>query len=70
MISLKLKDINSLNYINKYVRDKLDKKDISWLPTYRDIIDKNEVVDTDLKENDMRVLFENFENYKLRSAHI
>ena len=70
MISLKLKDINGLNYINKYVRDKLDKKDISWLPTYRDMIDKNEVVDNDLKENDMRVLLENFENYKVRSGLI
>ena len=67
MISLKLKDINDLNYINKYVRDKLDKKDISWLPSYKDIIAKNEVNDSDFEENDMRVLIENFENYKIRT---
>jgi hypothetical protein len=67
MISLKLKDINDLNYINKYVREKLDKKDISWLPTYKVIIVKNEVDNNDLKENDTRVLFENFENYKIKT---
>ena len=67
MISIKLKDISDLNYINKYVRNKLDKKDISWMPTYKDIIDKNSVDENDFEKIDTPILFENFENYKIRS---
>ena len=36
MISLKFSDIHDLNAINSYAREKLDNKDISWLPTYKD----------------------------------
>ena len=36
MISLKFADIHDLNAINSYAREKIDIKNISWLPTYKD----------------------------------
>jgi hypothetical protein len=67
MISLKLKDVRDLNYINKYIREKIDKKDITWLPTYKDIIKKNENYN-DFDENNLIIFAENFCNYKIKSV--
>ena len=36
MISLKFADLHDLNAINSYAREKMDNKNISWLPTYKD----------------------------------
>ena len=64
MISLKLRDIHDLNAINQYVRTKMDKKDISWLPTYKDINIENE---NDFEEKNLIVSHENIEGYKIKS---
>ena len=64
MISLKLRDIHDLNAINQYVRTKMDKKDISWLPTYKDINIENEI---DFEEKNLIVFHENIEGYKIKS---
>ena len=66
MISLKLKDIRQLNDINKYIREKLDKKDITWLPTYKDILIKNEN-NNDFEDGNLIVFSENFANYKIKN---
>jgi len=68
MISLKLKDIKDLNNINKYVREKIDKKDITWLPTYKDIIIKKTEHYYDFDENNFIIFAENFCNYKIKSV--
>ena len=66
MISLKLEDIRQLNDINKYIREKLDKKDITWLPTYKDILIKNEN-NNDFEDGNLIVFSENFANYKIKN---
>ena len=64
MISLKLKDIHQLNAINQYVRIKMDKKDISWLPTYRDInIENND----NIEEKNLVIYHENIDNYQIKN---
>jgi hypothetical protein len=67
MISLKLKDIRDLNNINKYVREKIDKKDITWLPTYKDIIIKKNENYKNFDDNNLIIFAENFCNYKIKS---
>jgi len=68
MISLKLKDIKDLNDTNKYVREKIDKKDITWLPTYKDINIKKDENYNDFDENNLIIYAENFCNYKIKSV--
>ena len=68
MISLKLRDIKDLNNINKYVREKIDKKDITWLPTYKDIIIKKNENYNDFDEKNLIIFSENFCNYKIKSV--
>ena len=64
MIILKLKDIHELNAINQYVRGKIDRKDITWLPTYKDINKEN---DSDFEDKNLLVNYENVDNYKIKS---
>ena len=64
MLSLKLKDLHDLSAINQYVRIKIDKKDISWLPTYRDINKDNDIC---LDDKCLVVFHENIINYKIKS---
>ena len=64
MLSLKLKDLHDLSAINQYVRIKIDKKDISWLPTYKDINKDN---DSFLDDKNLVVFHENIINYKIKS---
>ena len=63
MIILKLKDIHELNAINQYVRGKIDRKDITWLPTYKDINKEN---DNDFEDKNLLVSHENVDNYKIK----
>ena len=65
MISLKIQNIYDLNSINQYVRSKMERKDISWLPTYKDIISAEE--NNNIDDNNLIVFAENFENYKIRN---
>ena len=67
MILLKLKDIHDLNAVNQYVRGKMDRKDTSWIPTYKDIIKENNV---DFEDKNLSVYHERVENYKMKSMHI
>ncbi len=64
MISLKLKDIHDLSAINQYVRAKMEKKDISWLPSYRDMNKDNDI---NLDDKNLLVFHENVNDYKLKS---
>ena len=66
MISLKLTNSYDLNSINQYVKNKLEKKDITWLPTYKDKINNKENIN-DFNENNLIVYKENISNYKIRS---
>ena len=67
MILLKFKDIHDLNAVNQYVRGKMDRKDTSWFPTYKDIIKENNV---DFEDKNLSVYHERVENYKVKSMHI
>ena len=64
MISLKLKDIHDLSAINQYVRTKMDRKDITWLPTYKDI---NKEGDNDFDEKNLEVYYENTDYYRIKN---
>ena len=68
MISLKMKDIHDLNDMNQYIREKIDKKDITWLPTYKDIIKSDNNNNNDFEENNLVVFTENFANYKIKTG--
>ena len=63
MILLKLKDYHDLNAINQYVRGKMERKDITWLPTYKDINKEN---DNDFEDKNLLICHENADNYKLK----
>ena len=64
MISLKLKDIHDLNYINQYIRTKMERKDITWLPTYKDIYKEN---DNNLEDKNLIISNENAGKYKIKT---
>jgi hypothetical protein len=63
MILLKLNDVHDLNAINQYVKGKIDRKDITWLPTYKDTNREN---DNDFDDNNLLVSHENVDNYKIK----
>ena len=65
MISLKLKDLDDLNAINQYVRTKIERKDITWLPSYKDKLIKIGI-NNEIDENNLVVYTENFGNYKIK----
>jgi len=66
MILLKFKDIHDLNAVNQYVRAKMDRKDISWFPTYKD----NEENSIDFEDKNLSVYHERVENYKMKTINI
>ena len=65
MIFVKLSNVHDLNSINSYAREKIDNKDISWLPSYKDLISSNnENKDDDSIDNeDFRIEDENIVNH-------
>jgi hypothetical protein len=67
MILLKFKDIHDLNAVNQYVRGKMDRKDISWFPTYKDINGENKF---DFEDKNLSVYHEKVENYKIKTINI
>ena len=67
MIYLKFADIHNLNAINSYAREKIDNKDISWLPTYKDKIG-NEEGKADDDEDELKVEEENIHKYVVKEA--
>ena len=69
MISLKMKDIHDLNDANQLIREKIDKKDITWLPTYKDIIKSDNINNNnDVEESNLAVFTENLGNYKIKTS--
>ena len=67
MIYLKFADIHNLNAINSYAREKIDNKDISWLPTYKDKIGSEEGKADD-DEDELKVEEENIHKYVVKEA--
>ena len=67
MIFLKFGDIHDLNAINSYARNKLDNKDISWLPTYKDSSSHDESKKED-NEDSFSVADENINKYIVKEA--
>ena len=66
MIFVKLSNIHDLNSINSYTREKIDNKDISWLPSYKDLINSDNENDKEeeINENeDFRIEDENVNNH-------
>ena len=41
MIFVKLSNLHDLNSINSYAREKIDNKNISWLPSCKDFLNPN-----------------------------
>ena len=68
MISLKFSDIHDLNAINSYAREKLDNKDISWLPTYKDYSTGDEKRKIDENENELEIADENINKYQVKEV--
>ena len=61
MIFVKLSNVHDLNSINSYAREKIDNKDVSWLPSYKDFVDydKNNQTKENDNEEDFRIEDEN-----------
>ena len=64
MIFVKLNNLHDLNSINSYAREKIDNKDISWLPSCKDFLNSNKdnKVDHIEEGEDFRVEDENINN--------
>jgi hypothetical protein len=66
MIYVKLSNIHDLNSINSYAREKIDNKDISWLPSYKDLINsdnENNKEDESEDDEDFKIEEENINNH-------
>ena len=65
MIFVKLSNIHDLNSINSYAREKIDNKDISWLPSYKDLIDSDNEnkYDNSIENEYFRIEDENIVNH-------
>ena len=74
MIKIKFNNKNDLNPTDIYVLNKMKKRDITWLPTYK-ISDNENISNEDdyFEDNNLEVLSENFLDYKINqidSIHI
>ena len=63
MIFLKFSEIHDLNATNSYSREKLDNKDISWLPSYKDVCLRDEDKKKDENEENLSIAEENIIKY-------
>ena len=68
MITLKFSDIHDLNAINSYASEKLTNKDISWLPTYKDLETKGKNGDSNEFEEELKVEDENVNKYFVKTC--
>ena len=63
MIFVKLSNVHDLNSINSYARDRIDNKDVNWLPSYKDFNnDKDNKIEDDKNEDYFKVEDENINN--------
>ena len=65
IIYLKKSDINKLNYFDTYVLKKIEKKDISWMPTFVDVIREINQKYEAANNGELDVKEENIHKYKL-----
>ena len=65
LIKIKHKKIRDLNQNEEYIFDKINNKDISWLPTYKDLILENENINL-IDEKNLAISKENVSNYKIK----
>ena len=68
MIKIKLNEEIDFNQVNDYVINKINKMDISWLPTYKDTENENlnDNNNTNSEDKNIVILNENFLNYKIK----
>ena len=69
MIKIKLKEEIDLNQVNDYVLDKINKKDISWLPTHKELEIDNLKDKYNPEDKNIIILNENFPNYKIKQGN-
>ena len=67
MITLKFSDSNNLNAINSYANKKIENKDISWLPTFKDLKEKGKNGKNEDFEKDLKVEEENLNKYCVKN---
>ena len=63
MITLKFTDPHNLNAINSYANKKIENKDISWLPTFKDLKEKGKNGKNEDFEQELKVEDENLNKY-------
>ena len=63
MMTLKFSDVHDLNAINSYASQKIENKDISWLPTYKDLKANGKNGKIDELEEELKVEDENVNKY-------
>ena len=66
MISLKLKDTEELNELNQFIREKIERNDISFLPTYKDNPIKFNNLN-DFEDNKFIINNENLQSFQVKS---
>ena len=68
MIKIKLHEEIDFDQINEYVINKINKMDISWLPTVRDAESDNlnDNININTEDKNIVILNENFLNYKIK----
>ena len=67
MITLKFSNPHDLNAINSYAIQKIENKDISWLPTYKDLNIKGKNRKNDEFEENLKVEEENINKYFIKT---
>ena len=70
MITLKFSDVHDLNAINSYAAEKLFNKDITWLPTYKDLETKGKNGENNEFEEELKVEDENVNKYFVKTFSI
>ena len=68
MITLKFCDLHDLNAINSYASQKIENKDISWLPTYKDLKNNGKNGKNDDHEEELKVEEENVNKYFVKTC--
>ena len=66
MITLKFTDFHNLNAINSFTSHKIENKDISWLPTYKDL--QNNQKKKDELDDELKVEEENLNKYVVKAC--
>ena len=66
MIKLELEDIHDLKATNQYIRAKLERKDISWMPSYKDMNKENDI---DIEDQNLIVSHEYVDEYKIKTIN-